>query len=167
MNRRRRGYRPPLAIQWTFLVPAGGRWTGNGYDAGLGFISLRFKPSFSIALLTSCAVGPSSAATHEALSINADDLPTLAGRYKTIARAKVCPPEMHACNGACNAVRLLYLLYDCTHCVTRHEILRVLRQRLSEILRVNGCQMRTCFSRCRRLFLQKTLKKLLWRGHAV
>jgi hypothetical protein len=124
-------------------------------------------PSFSIALLTSCAVGLSSAATHEALSVNADNPPTLTGRCKTIARAKVCAPEMLACDGARNAVRLFYILYDCTHCVSRHKILRVLRQRLSEILRVNGCQMWACFSPRRRLFLQKTLKKLLWRSHAA
>jgi hypothetical protein len=124
-------------------------------------------PSFSIALLTSCAVGLSSATTHEALSVNADDPPTLAGRCKTIACAKACAPEMLACNGARNTGRLFYVLYDCTHCISRHEKLRMLRQRLSEILRENGCQMRACFSPRRRLLLQKTLKKLLWRSHAA
>ena len=71
-------------------------------------------PSFSVALLKLCAVGLSSATTHEALSVNAYDSPTLTRRCKTIARAKVCAPKMLASNGARNAVRLFYILYDCT-----------------------------------------------------
>jgi hypothetical protein len=141
--------------------------TAVGSGDWLGCISGRFIPSFSIAMLTSCAVGLPSAVTHEALSVNADDPPTLAGRCKTITRANVCALEMLACNGARNAVRLPHILDGSTHCVSRHEVICVLQQRLSEILRVNGCQMRACFCPCSSLLLQKTLKKLLWRCHAA
>src|SRR5581483_8865238 len=133
----------------------------------LGCISGRFMPSFSVVLLTSCAVGLPSAVTPEALSVNADDPPTLAGRCKTIARANVCALEMLACNGTRNAIRMPHILDDSTHCVSRHEVICMLQQRLSKILRVNCCQMLACFCPSSSLFLQKTLKELLWRSHAA
>ena len=60
---------------------------------------------------------------------------------------------------ACNRVGLLHILDDCADSVRRHEILCVLGQRLSEILTMNRAQVRTRFSPCRSLLLQKGLKE--------
>jgi len=74
---------------------------------------------------------------------------------------------MLASDGAGNAGRLSYVFDDCADCVSRHEVLRVPRQGLAKILRVNWCQSGARV-RVRRCFLaQERLDELLWRAHVA
>jgi hypothetical protein len=134
---------------------------------GLGHIGRAIIPTLAVTLLTAEADGLTLTSADETLPINTDNSPTRARSDKAIARANVGGSEMLPGHGTRPAVCLSYILNLRFGCSSRHEVLRVLRQRHAEIPVVNAPQRPPGFGPRRCLVVQEALKKLSWCDHVA